>query len=155
MPGSFQSSHSLPGTNRVQKQTTENGYTFFAEHMPIKKLIKDQFVYIAFRKGDISEMNEFKRELAHVLKQDERDIVIDLSQETKISEAEVALLAGIIRQLQGSPRTLRIITTFASYTRLANHNLDKAENIQLYKNHDQLLQGLNQVAVPEEKGDGR
>ncbi len=114
--------------------------------MAIRKLEKDDFVYIVFRRSSMDDTREFEKMLNNLVKNDNRDIIVDLTVETSLTESEIALIAGVAKQLQGTPRCLRIIATHGIYKRFDNNNLAKADNVVLYKYHEdhaELLEGLD------------
>jgi hypothetical protein len=113
--------------------------------MPLEKLEKRGFVYIAYRRDHIKDFDKFRGALKEALKADKNmhDIVVDLTRDIMLTEGEVALLAAIIKELQGTTRHLRIIANEAIDKKLASTNLLKIENIIVYINHEQLLKDLN------------
>ena len=122
--------------------------------MPIKKLEKEDFVYLAFRRDGAGDRYEFRRELDSLVQCDDRDIIVDLTAETSVTESGVALLAGVVKQLQGTSRSLRIIAPRAIYKRLENHNLGKAGNVSLYNDHAELLERLNTTEKAKDTKNG-
>lgn len=122
--------------------------------MPIKKLVKENFIYLAFRRGNASDLNDFRKELDKLVQSAERDIVVDLTKETAITEREIAMLAIAVKKLHGTPHRLRIIAAPVIYKRFENHNLGKADNVALYENHDALLAELNRSETDADTTDG-
>jgi anti-anti-sigma regulatory factor len=113
--------------------------------MPLEKLDKTGFVYIAYRREHMKDFEQFKFALEETLKQDKtiRDIIIDLTKDKMLTEGEVALIAKVIQKLQGTSRRLRIIANPEIAAKLESTNLLKIKNIFAYTHHELLLADLN------------
>lgn len=113
--------------------------------MPLEKIEKPGFVYIAYRRKDHNDFDAFKTTLEALKKQDLtiENIVIDLTRDKMLTEGEIALIAKTIQKLQGTSCSLRIIASAEIAEKLESTNLLKIKNIFVYTNHEALLEDLN------------
>lgn len=113
--------------------------------MPLEKIEKPGFVYIAYRRNNIKDFSIFKTALETSLKQDQNlhDIIIDLTRDKMLTEGEIALIATVIKKIQGTARNLRIIACEEIRQKLESTNLLKIQNITAYTNHEALLEDMN------------
>ncbi|MBN1127789.1 MAG: hypothetical protein JXA71_02310 [Chitinispirillaceae bacterium] len=118
--------------------------------MSVKELEKDGFVYLAYHRKGYEDFLLFRKALVHFLQSGSKhkDIVIDMTKNSSISEIEIALLANTVRQFQGSERQLRIIASRDVRAKLEAINLFMAGNSMIFESHEALLETLN---IPRDK----
>ena len=111
--------------------------------MPFKKLEKETYVYVVYKRGEPGDFSLYRDELERLSKEDLRDIIVDLTPGEVITEGEIGILITALKHMQGTTRQLRIVAPPAMYERFALRNLHKANNIVLYNSHHILLNSLN------------
>ena len=116
--------------------------------MPLDKIEKPGFVYIAYRRKNNNDFDAFKTTLETLIKQDLtiENIVIDLTRDKMLVEGEIALIAKTLQRLQGTSCNLRIIAGGEIAEKLESTNLLRINNIFAYTNHKALLEDLNNTS---------
>jgi hypothetical protein len=112
--------------------------------MPIKKLEKASFVYMAYSRKTPDDFLAFRKELvscATISKN--KDIVLDLTDDDTIGDGEVLLLTNIANSFSGTQRKIWVLAPKAVQQKLENQHLFKTGNAAGYENRDDLLKNLN------------
>jgi hypothetical protein len=103
--------------------------------MPVRKIEKPDFIYLAYRRRSFAEFIELKNAIESAMKEaKERDIIIDLSQDYMITEEEMELLMKVLSQFRGTSRHLKIIANNSTKQKLETMNAFKTGNIFIYEN---------------------
>jgi hypothetical protein len=103
--------------------------------MPVRKIEKPDFIYLAYRRSGLAEFIDLKNAIESAMKEaKERDIIIDLSQDYMIAEEEMELLMKVLRQISGTSRHLKIIANNSTKQKLETMNVFKTGNIFIYEN---------------------
>ena len=101
-------------------------------------------MYVAYKREGPKDYMDFKTELLNFAKAgNAEDIVVDVTKSGVFNEAEIGILAIVLRALRGTKRTLRLIMSRPIYKRLESTNLFKAENIAAYGNYKDFMLDIN------------
>ena len=112
--------------------------------MPVISVQKQGFAYVAYKREGPKDYLDFKTELLNFAKTgNAEDIVVDITKSGVFNEAEIGILAIVMRALHGTKRTLRLIMSRPIYKRLESTNLFKAENIAAYGNYKDFMLDIN------------
>jgi MFS superfamily sulfate permease-like transporter len=119
--------------------------------MPISKLEKPNFIYIAYRRGGFKDFTDFRATLEEAIRQTSglRDIIIDLTKDDYLTDGEVTLITDVAKRLQSSSHQVRIVATGAVKRRLTSSGgMSDIKNATVYENHEALRESLKAAAEP-------
>ncbi len=124
--------------------------------MPLKILKKPGFYYVAYNRKEIENFVEFRTMLETLSKPDtrDRDIIVDLTKGTLITDGEFAVLANVVKRFRDTKRTLRIVASDGTKARFDATNLFKAGNVEIHFHHISLFESLNRshkILSPEQQ----
>jgi hypothetical protein len=113
--------------------------------MPLKKLEKPGFYYIAYCRRDIDDFVEFKMTLDGLSKKDtlDRDIIVDLTKDENITDGEFTVLGNVLKKFRTSRRFLRIVLNDTIKPKFDSADIFKTGNVELYSNHMMLFEALS------------
>ena len=113
--------------------------------MPLKVLKKPGFYYVAYYRKEIDDFVDFRIMLETLSKPDtmDRDIIVDLTKSTTVTDGEFTILANVVKRFQGTKRTLRIVTNNAIKNKFDTTNLFKVGNVELHADHIALFESLS------------
>jgi hypothetical protein len=111
--------------------------------MPVRKITKENFTYIAFRRSHPGDTGVFKREMENIVSTCTSDIIVDLSREPLVTDGEMAVLVRAAKALQETNRTLRVMVAPANSKRLEAKRLHNEGNIAFYNDYSALLKVMN------------
>jgi hypothetical protein len=100
---------------------------------------KKGFVYIAYHRHGILDCMELKDTIDKLVEWDQRDIVVDLTENIMISEGETAALARAVKNLCGTNRKLRLITGDHIRTKLKTTRLSDVGKVMAFETSDSLF----------------
>ena len=115
--------------------------------MPLEKLQKPGFVYIAYRRNNIGDFSIFKSAIEASIKdgQNLQDIIIDLTKYPVLTDGEAGLLTKAIQRLQGTSRHIRIIAGNRVKEKLESINAQAIKTAVIYPSHEQFLEAFNKI----------
>jgi hypothetical protein len=112
--------------------------------MPLKVLKKPGFYYVAYYRKEIDDFVGFRTMLETLSKTDtlDRDIIVDLTKGTTVTDGEFTILANVVKRFQGTKRTLRIVTNDEIKAKIDSTNMLKAGNVEIHSHHISLFESL-------------
>jgi hypothetical protein len=103
--------------------------------MPLLRIEKPGFLYLAYRMKSFADFVEFKKILEMSVKETkDRDLVVDLSKNYLITEEEVEELWNVLKRFYATGGYLRIIAHKSIKKKLEAMNIPALESIILYEN---------------------
>ena len=113
--------------------------------MPLQKLEKNTFVYLAYCRKSPDDFTQFRKEIVSCITSDKhrRDVVIDMLEEQSIGNNEVLLLSNVIRGLLDVKRHIHIVAQAGMKQKLDDAHLFENGIAIFYSNHDELIKVLN------------
>lgn len=117
----------------------------------MKVLKKPGFYYVAYNRTEIDDFVIFRTMLETLSKTDtmDRDIIVDLTKDSSVTDGELMVLANVIKRFLGTKRTLRIVANEQTRTKFDTTNLFRAGNVEIYADHIALLETLSRGAAAE------
>jgi hypothetical protein len=114
--------------------------------MPLKKIEKDELVYLVYRRDSHNDFEDLRKQLeifttdtTMVLK----DIAIDFSASQRIYDGEMNCIIAVVKRFYGTNRHVRIVAQKSIVEKLKELRLTKAGNLLLYETHGEFLKDLN------------
>lgn len=117
--------------------------------MPLQKLEKPGFIYIAYRRDGARDFLELKNVLEKSCLHDPslRDIIIDLTKHASLTHGEISLLMNFLKDLQGDKRRLMIITNSHIKRKFVDANIHILKNVNVFDNHADFFASLKEPAT--------
>ncbi len=117
--------------------------------MPLTKIDKTNFVLYSYARKTSSDLQDFRRELVNQACSIEncKDVILDLTTAQTISSAELSVIIRLLKSMNGTVRTLRLVTPEHIKRIICSTNINKLNNLQLY---DSLQLLLNQMQSGED-----
>jgi len=104
--------------------------------MPIQSMETENFTFIKYLRKEFGEIQKFKAVTSEVFSQlrKMKDVILDLSQLTTITSAEIGVVIHLARELVKKEKTVHIIPSQNVRSTLHSLNFEKMPGITLYKN---------------------
>ncbi len=115
--------------------------------MPLTRLEKTGFVYVAYRRNLVDDFLQFQKTMDDEAKDraSPRDIVLDLTKDDSLTEGELGIIAKVVKRFGGTKRKLRIIANHPIMQKIKLSNLHTVDSVLTYDSHAALLAAINRA----------
>lgn len=105
--------------------------------MSFVKFDRDEFLYIKYNQGTISDKESLKNALlTEVSAGKRRDTILEFTNNTIVYSTEISMIVQFLRALPGTGRFLRLVASNYICEMLATMNIHRIPNLILYNNMD-------------------